>query len=147
MARAVTATQAAVGFRVKSGWASAILLVGPIQTPQALDRRVVALSDPDAPETRQPYHAAMGMLEQDGAKIRQRTKLVQRVATRSVTELLRDFSAAGHKVRRAGLVVGSQINPESIANPHIRAHALEGQLFRTVLQDALRAHGLVISDN
>jgi len=27
-----------------------------------------------------------------------------------------------------------------IANPHIRAHALEGQLFRTALADVLRAH-------
>ena len=26
-----------------------------------------------------------------------------------------------------------------MANPHIRAHAHEGQLFRTVLEDALRA--------
>jgi len=37
-------------------------------------------------------------------------------------------------------MVGSQIDPESIANSHIRAHALEGRLFRTALAEALRAH-------
>jgi hypothetical protein len=37
-------------------------------------------------------------------------------------------------------VVGSQIDPDSIANPHIRAHAFEGRLFRSVLEEALQAH-------
>jgi hypothetical protein len=139
------ATDAAVGFRVKSGWATAVLLAGPAQTPQALDRRIVELSDPDVPESRQPYHAAMGMLEQDAAKIRRRTKVVQRVAARSVAELLDRFRAVGSPIRGAGLVVGSQIDPASIANPHIRAHALDGALFRSVLTEALRARRLSCS--
>ena len=54
-------------------------------------------------------------------------------------KVLADCRAKNLKVRGAGLVVGSQIDPESIANPHIRAHALEGQLFPTMLVDALRA--------
>jgi hypothetical protein len=36
-------------------------------------------------------------------------------------------------------VVGSLIDPAAVANPHIRAHALEGRLFRTILEDALRS--------
>jgi len=39
-------------------------------------------------------------------------------------------------LRGAGIVVGSLIDPERIANDHIRIHALEGQLFRRVVQDA-----------
>ena len=142
MSRQAPATAAALGFRVKSGWASAVLLAGPMQSPQVLDRRRALLSDPDVPESRQPYHAAMGLLEEDDAKIRQRSKVVQLVAARSVTELLNHCRTAGHPICGAGLVVGSQIDPASIANPHIRAHALEGRLFRNVLQEALQAHGL-----
>jgi hypothetical protein len=134
--------KAALGFRVKSGWATAVLLAGPIHAPQALGRRLVALSDPSVPESKQPYHAAMGMLEEDAAKIQKRTKLVRRAAEQSVVELLGDFRTAGYTPYGAGLVVGSQIDPASIANPHIRAHALEGRLFRSVLEDALGAHGL-----
>jgi hypothetical protein len=145
MSREARATKAAVGFRVKSGWATAVLLVGPVQTPEALGRRIVNLSDPDVPESKQPYHAAMGVLEEDEAKIRHRTTVVRRMAARSVTELLDHFRAAGYQVRGAGLVVGSQIDPESISNPHIRAHALEGRLFRSVLEGALQAHGLSCS--
>ena len=46
-------------------------------------------------------------------------------------------------IKRAALVVGSQIDPHSVTNPHIRAHALEGQLFRSVLQESLHAHGIL----
>jgi hypothetical protein len=42
-------------------------------------------------------------------------------------------------VRTLGLVVGSVIDPATIGNDHIRAHALEGQLFRSALERAARA--------
>lgn len=139
------ASNAAVGFRVKSGWATAVLLVGPIKAPQALFRRIVVLSDPDVPETQQPYHAAMGLLEMDEATIRSRTAIIKRVAVLSMKATLDDFATAGHRIPRAGLVVGSFTEPQSISNPHIRAHALEGLLFRSVLAEALVAHGLMCS--
>ena len=41
---------------------------------------------------------------------------------------------------RAALVVGSQIDPSDIANPHIRAHALEGRLFRSAVAETLHAN-------
>ena len=38
------------------------------------------------------------------------------------------------------LVVGSQVDPAKIANPHIRAHAFEGQLFRSAMEQTLQDH-------
>src|SRR5262245_16785453 len=134
-------TPATLGFRVKSGWAVAILLAGTVESPQVISRHVVELSDNNFPETKQPYHASMGKLEEDSSTIRRRTAIVERMAKSSVVDLLEHCRTAGHEVRRAGLVVGSQIDPAKIANPHIRAHALEGRLFRTVLEDALTAQG------
>jgi hypothetical protein len=142
MSQGLQAPRAALGFRVKSGWACAVLVVGPAQAPHALDRRRLELSDPAVPESRQPYHAGMGKLEDDDTKIQQRKQVVQRVTQRSVAELLDHCRASGHPLCGAGLVVGSQIDPAAIANPHIRAHALEGRLFRSVLQEALQAQGL-----
>src|SRR6266536_931849 len=66
---------AALGFRVKSGWAAAVLLTGPAHSPQLCDVRRIELSDPRLPETRQPYHAAMGKLETDTSKINRRACL------------------------------------------------------------------------
>jgi hypothetical protein len=37
-------------------------------------------------------------------------------------------------------VLGSQVNPASIANPHIRAQASQGQLFRSALEEALEGY-------
>jgi hypothetical protein len=135
---------AAMGFRVKSGWATAVLLGAGASagSPRVLDRRTVELSDPEVPETRQPYHGGTGREETDSAKIRRRIGIVERIARRSVTELLDGYRRMAGKPLGAGLVVGSVIEPERIANPHIRAHALEGQLFRTVLQETLAAHGI-----
>jgi hypothetical protein len=132
--------QAALGLRVKSGWAAAILLAGPVRLPRLCDIRVIDLCDPKIPATRQPYHAAMGKLETNAARLRSRLQIVRRVAKQSIATLLGDYRRNGYRIWRAGLGVGSQIDPALIANPHIRAHALEGQLFRTELADALRAH-------
>jgi len=133
---------AALGFRVKSGWAAAVLLTDSARSPQLCDVQRIDLSDPRFPETRQPYHAAMGKLETDARKINRRVRVVRSIAQRSIATLLDGYRQNGYSIRRAALVVGSRIDPASIANPHIRAHALEGQLFRSVLQRSLHGHGI-----
>jgi hypothetical protein len=127
----------AVGFRVKSGFAIAVALEGPPSAPNALFRRVVEMSDPKVPETRQPYHDGFFHTEENAREIARRVKIVERCATQSVAALLKDT-----RVARAGLIVGSLIDPQKVGNPHIRAHAHEGRLFRTVLEEALRSHGV-----
>jgi len=131
---------AALGFRVKSGWAAAALLTGPARSPQLCDVRGIDLTDPRLPETRQPYHAAMGKLETDTTKINQRVSVVGSIAQQSIATLLAAYRGNGYAISRAALVVGSQVDPDSIANAHIRAHAFEGRLFRSVLEEALQAH-------
>jgi hypothetical protein len=136
----VKSENAALGFRVKSGWAAVVLLSGPIDSPQVCDSRRIDLCDARLPETRQPYHAGMGKLEMDTRKVSRRVRVVRYVARQSIAALLAGYQKKGYTIKRAALVVGSQIDPASIANPHIRAHAFEGQLFRSALEQALRAH-------
>jgi hypothetical protein len=143
---------AAIGMRVKSGWgtrgADIPVCLKFRQTGMSappVDRRVIDLSDPAVPESRQPYHAGMGRHETDEAKINQRRKVVIQAANRSVTELIWDYGKVGHRITAVALMVGSDTDPTRITNPHIRAHALEGRLFRTVLEDAVRSCGLPCS--
>jgi hypothetical protein len=134
-------TGAVLGLRVKSGWATAVLVVRP--GPRAVERRVVALSDDGIPGCTQPYHAVMKAPKGDAAAVEKRLCDAVRATTRkSVGELVNDFRQAGHSVRAIALVVGSTIDPARIGNEHIRAHALEGQLFRTALEDAAKSMGL-----
>jgi hypothetical protein len=128
----------ALGFRIKSGWATTVLLAAPT-APRVLDRRVCLLADPDSPETHQPYHAGLGTHEARAAKaVNRLVKAVERFAHRSVAGLIAEYRAAGYRIRGAGIVVGSLIDPASIANDHIRAHAEEGRLFRVVVEQAVR---------
>ncbi len=134
------ATRCALGFRIKSGWATTVLLGGAATAPKVLDRRIILLADPDDPEARQPYHAGLGTHEARAAKaVKRLVKAVERFAHRSVARQIAGYRAAGHRVRGVGIVVGSVIDPARIPNEHIRAHAEEGRLFRTVVERAIRA--------
>jgi len=134
--------KATIGFRVKSGWAAVVLVARAGRSLQALDTRTIDLCDPAIAETRQPYHAGMGKLQTNEAILERRKKVIVQAANQSVSRLLNDYRAVGHAIQGAGLVVGSDIDPAKVASPHIRAHALEGRLFRTVLEDALQSNGL-----
>jgi hypothetical protein len=139
----VTKTQtAALGFRVKSGWAAVVLLTNAARSPQLSDVCRIELCDPRLPETRQPYHAAFGKLEADSTKLNQRERVVRSISKQSLTRLLKGYRQKGFRIGRAALVVGSKIDPTKIANPHIRAHALEGRLFRSVVAETLNDHAI-----
>jgi hypothetical protein len=56
------------------------------------------------------------------------------VALAAVEQLVAGVRAAGCEPRGVGLVVGSDGDPTKIANPHVRAHASEGRLFREILE-------------
>lgn len=139
MARDLKLGPAALGFRVKSGWAMAVLLASPASAPKLVRCQAVLLSDPKIPQSKQPCHAALELPEKEGKRLTKELRdVVASAARKAVEELLLQASAAGYVVRGAGLVVGSLVDPATLHNEHIRAHGLEGQLFRTVLEDALR---------
>lgn len=134
--------RAAIGFTVKSGWASAQLVVGSSTSLRVVASRRIDLSDPAIPESRQPYHAGFGTARNTGPELSQLIAGVRRFGRQSVTGVIRDYRGAGYPLRGAGVVVGSLIDPARIANDHIRIHALEGRLFRNVVQDAAARSGL-----
>jgi hypothetical protein len=128
-----------LGCRVKSGWAVAVLVEGPARSPRVVDRRAIELSDARVPASRQPYHAVRDARPGDAPRLeRHLRRLVERVAQGSLRALLRECRGRGCRVRGVALVVGSVIDPATIGNDHIRAHALEGRLFRTALERAAR---------
>jgi hypothetical protein len=136
---------AAIGFTVKSGWASAVLVIGPATEPRVVDSQTIDLSDPAIPESRQPYHAGFGTARAAGARLSTLVASVERFGQQSVARLMSRYQAAGYDVRGVGLVVGSLIDPAQIANDHIRIHALEGQLFRGVVEKAAGRNGMPCS--
>ena len=109
---------------------------------QILHSTTVALADPDEPDARQPYHAGFGTAREPGKALSRLVGSIKRFGQRSMNQTLRHYADSGVAICGAGVVVGSLIDPRDIANDHIRIHALEGQLFRTVVQDGLARHRL-----
>jgi hypothetical protein len=126
----------AVGFTVKSGWASAVLVTGSAAAVQVIDTRRVDLSDPALPESRQPYHAGTGTARPAGPELSRLVASIERFGRASVIDAIDRYRDAGHRLRGIGIVVGSLIDPDTIANDHIRIHALEGRLFRHIVEAA-----------
>jgi len=140
LAKAVKPLPAALGFRVKSGWAMAVLLTGSCDKPQLAKCSTILLSDPNIPGSKQPYHAALELPREEGEAVTQNLrKVVSAAAKKSIQELLEEANALAYEVRAAALVVGSLVDPATLHNDHMRAHGYEGQLFRVVLEDALRS--------
>src|SRR5713226_4761976 len=137
--------EAALGFRVKSGWAM-VVLVSASSPPVVIDRRRIDLSDPAVPDSAQPFHAGLDLAKAPGAKVVARlVRCVERSSERAIAELIKPYRAGGHRIVGAGIVVGSTVDPQSIRNDHIRAHAEEGRLFRVVIEDALKLSRLAFS--
>ena len=136
---------AAVGFRIKSGHAIAVALAGPSASPSVILRSVVALSDPAIPQTKQPYHAGFGTAREDTDAVERLAAIVRRCAGASIDALFANARLARSACRGAALVVGSVIDPAQVGNPHIRAHASEGRLFREVVEEALRSKSVEVS--
>jgi hypothetical protein len=132
-----------IGFRVKSGWAAAVLIANSKKAPAVIDSRLIELADPGVAGSRQPYHAGFGTAQTDTAKVKRLVHGIERFSRRTIAALLDEYRKE-HRLRTAAVVVASLTDPASIANHHMRAHASEGRLFRTVLVDGLERCGLTV---
>jgi hypothetical protein len=106
------------------------------------DSRRINLSDPAIPESRQPYHAGFASARDAGPDLDRLVASIKRFSRRSVLRVLRDYEQAGHRVCAVGVIVGSLADPDRISSDHIRIHALEGRLYRTVVEDAVTMSGI-----
>ncbi len=125
---------------MKTARATAVVVAGTAASPHVLEHRSLELWDPDVPDSRQPYHAGLGLSAEAGEPIvRRACDAARAVAITALRELVAHVRAGGHEPRGIGLVVGSETDPAKIANPHVRAHASEGRLFREVLEAGAEA--------
>jgi hypothetical protein len=133
------AAMKAIGLRIKSGFAIAAI-VSKSGAGCAIEAvRTVALSTEELPQTRFPYPPTIELPERQGAALSDKAvKEVRRTAASEMGKLLQEHAGIKH----AAMVVGSVIDPDSLGNPHVRVHALEGKLFRDVVAAALAEQGI-----
>ncbi len=139
----MTSNLIAIGLRAKTARAIAVVLGGTIDSPLVLAKTEIKLADPKIPATGQPYHEVMDLAWTDSEReVRKYTRAIERVAKIALARLIKEQLASGMKILGVGIVGAPERDLARIGNPHIRAHAAEGILFRRVLDLAAEANGL-----
>ena len=140
---------AAVGFRVHSGWAAAVVVCGPVDAPVVVDRRRIQLVKIFSYTFRQPYHTAEKMPRQDAGKfIRGVLSEAKRLALSSLRSLQTDLAGGDFKIVRGALLLASgRALPalEQILASHALIHTADGELFRDSLRAACARCGLPVA--
>lgn len=133
----------AIGLRAKTGRAIAVALGGSIESPVVVAKLEIKLADPKIPATFQPYHEVMDLPWSESQQAaRKSVRAIEAVARKNLAAFIRMLAADGLTVKSAGIVGARDRDLSRIGNPHIRAHAAEGVLFRCVLDAAAEANGL-----
>src|SRR5207244_4453195 len=95
------------------------------------------------PATAQPYHEVMDLpWEQSQREVRKYAATIERTAKKALAKLIEEQRSDKRKLVGVGIVGAPDRDLARIGNPHIRAHAAEGVLFRRVLDLAAESNGL-----
>src|SRR6266704_6516191 len=129
--------EAAIGFRVHSGWAAVVAVCVDKGAPDVLVKQRVHLVDTFTYEFRQPYHTAEKMLLGQAREFVTRMQAeARRLAYHAVRELEGRTQEQGVKLTRCGLLLASG-RPlpvlEKILASHALIHTADGELFREAL--------------
>ncbi len=137
---------AALGFRLHTGWAAAVVLTGSRSTIRVVDRRRFTLAEMADHDCVFVYHAAVDL---DSAAANRHIAVARDVAyaaaVREVARCLADLKVAGYTISTVGLPAGAGRPLPVLADilrSHAVIHAAEADLFRTALADACTQHGL-----
>lgn|ERR1700674_5716560 len=141
--------QAAVGFRVHSGWTALVAVCLERGAPAVLARQRVHLVETFTYEFRQPYHTARKMpLDRARDFVSRMQSEARRLAHRAITGLQSDLQQRGIALKSCGLILASGKplpNLEKILASHALIHTADGELFREAIVHASARSGLAMS--
>ena len=114
-----------------------VAVAGTIDTLRVLERRRIAIADPEIPGSKQPYHAAAELpFPEAEALVRRMIESSRALAREAIAAAVEALGSQGHEVAVCGVVLGSgKALPglERILASHALIHTAEGEMFRDVL--------------
>jgi len=141
--------QAAVGFRVHSGWSALVTVSREKDAPIVLSRERVHLVETFSYKFRQPYHTAGRMpLEQARAFVEGSLSEAKRLACSALRSTQKEMGKKGYELARGALLLASgKVLPglESILLSHALIHTADGEHFREALRHASADCGVEIA--
>ena len=142
-------THAALGLRSHSGWAVAVVVGGPLESPAVIDRRRVEIADPAIGGAQQPYHAAARLdLRQAEEFVKRCADSATHLAERAVRAVIDDVKDKRHEVLGGGILLSAGRPAPALATTlasHALIHTAEGELFRRALPQGIDRCGLSVT--
>lgn len=140
--------QAAVGFRVHSGWSAVVAVCLEKGAPVVLCRQRLQLVETFTYRFRQPYHTGEKMALAEArefiAGVREQGR---ELAYRAIRKLQAELEERGYQLSRGALLLASG-RPlpelEKILASHALIHTADGELFRECLMHASARCGLAV---
>jgi len=141
--------QAAVGFRVHSGWSALVTVSLENGAPTVLSRERVHLVETFIYKFRQPYHTAERMpLEKARSFVEGSLAEAKRLAGRALCLTQKEMGTKGYQLARGALLLASgRALPglERILLSHALIHTADGEHFREALRHSCAACGVEIA--
>jgi hypothetical protein len=141
--------EAAVGFRVHSGWSAMVAACEQKGEPLVLYRARVHLVETFTYTFRQPYHTAEQMdVEEAPAFIAQVRAKAQDLAEETIRKLRMTLKEGGYELKRGALLLASgRTLPEldRILASHALIHTADGELFRESVMRACERAGIAVT--
>lgn len=141
--------QAAVGFRVHSGWSALVAVSLEKDGPIVLSRERVHLVETFIYKFRQPYHTAERMpLEKARAFVDESLVEAKRLACGALRSTQKDLGSKGYELARGALLLASgKALPglENILLSHALIHTADGEHFREALRHACTDCGMELA--
>lgn len=139
----VTSNLVSIGLRAKTARAIAVVLGGSLDAPVVVLKTEIKLYDPNMAGTAQPYHVVMDLpWEESQRAVKKYARAIEKVASKAVAGLIKEQRSRGNRIAAVAIVGAADRDLSRIGNPHIRAHAAEGVLFRHVLDLAAERAGV-----
>ena len=140
-----SASAAAIGFSVHTGWAASVSVAGPLRAPRIVDRRRIQLSDSDDTVRAEVYHRAAQLSGTAAATFVREAEDAAARRARAAVESLRD----SQPLFAAGILMSAgagKLPPDlaAILRSHPLIHTAEGVLYREALATAAEACGLEV---
>jgi len=139
-------SRAALAFKARTGRAILVMLTGDARGAQVIERSQVALLREGEWA---PYDAAEGLEPAEARRhVKRSIATAQHLATNAIRDAARRCTGAGHELAGCAVLVGAGMpdwTTDEILAVHVRMHQAEGELFRQVLVDGVRACGLALT--
>ena len=132
--------RAAIGVRAHSGWGALVAVCNNGGDVEVIARTRVAVSDPNTPGAKQPFHFAKKLGPVKAEKyLADCTRATQRLATEAIREIVRELQHREYRIVGSAILMSSgrplPALPQILVS-HALIHMAEGEFFRCAFREA-----------